>query len=606
MRVCCLRFVVASLDRDRMAQPQQQDWTDVRPPRQSHSPLRILRANIYDLGALLRDAVYAIIGFIIIVTLGALYMNAYTDHKGAEAVYESLKLLTFQSSVRLPANDSLGDLLFFAAPIIGLVLVTQGVISFGRRLVDKSGRRELWQVSLARTFHNHVIVCGLGRVGLRVATHLIEAGYEVVVVQRNWQDAPVQRALRMNIPVIAGDATEAETLRQAGIHNARAVIAVVNNDLTNLEIAIASQTLEAQIRVVLRIFDDAIDKKLDAQLNNGASFSTSQLAAPTLAAATLYRGIEYVLPRSRPADQLAIARLKITPDGPLASAIGCPVAEFEQTHHVRLLKATARGSLSKVIPADTELHALGRLADVGALAARGQTILRGDEMGDQAPVIVCGLGKVGYRVVTELSGAASQPEVIALDTSGAEAQFAPKVSGLPHVRIEQGDGAQAEDLERAGADRAVAVAALTADDLDNIKIALAARQRRPDIHVVVRVFNDVLAERLRVLFGFHTTYSASRLAAPTLAAAALLPGAECAFFAGEHLYTRDEFVVGKGDDFAGKTGEELRAQRALLLIERERDGETLLLPSLDQPIQLGDRIAVVAPLKTLAPQRGHH
>jgi len=586
----------------------QQSRAEVRSPRQSHSPLRILRANVYDLGALLRDAIYAIFGFLIIVTLGALYMNAYTDRKGAEAVYESLKLLTFQSSIRLPANDPLGDFLFFAAPIIGLVLVTQGVISFGRRLVDKSSRRELWQVSLARTFHNHVIVCGLGRVGLRVATHLIEAGYEVVVIQRNWQDAPVQRALRMNIPVIAGDATEAETLKQAGIHNARAVIAVVNNDLTNLEIAIASQTLEQRIRVVLRIFDDEIDKKLDAQLNNGASFSTSQLAAPTLAAATLYRGIEYVLPRNNSADQLAIARLSITLDGPLAATVGRSMAEFEQTHHVRLLQATTRGSFPKVIAAHTELHALGRLADVGALAqaASGRVILRGDEPADQSSVIVCGLGKVGYRVVTELSGAASHPEVIALDTRGAEAQFAPKVEGLPHVRIEQGDGAKAEDLERAGADRAVAVAALTSDDLDNIKIALAARQRRPDGHVVVRVFNDVLAERLRLLFGIHTAYSASRLAAPTLAAAALLPGAECAFFAGEHLYTRDEYVVGKGDDFVGKTGAELRAQHTMLLIERERDSELLLLPPLDQPILAGDRITVVAPLKALAAQRGRH
>src|SRR5262249_2856913 len=278
------------------------------------------------------------------------------------------------------------------------VLVTQGVISFGRRLVDKSSRRELWQVSLARTFHNHVIVCGLGRVGLRVATHLIEAGYEVVVIQRNWQDAPVQRALRMNIPVIAGDATEAEILKQAGIHNARAVIAAVNDDLTNMEVAIASQTLEPKIRIVLRIFDDEIDKKLDAQLNNGVGFSTSRLAAPTLAAATLYRGIEYVLPRNGDADQLAIARLKITTNGALASTIGRSIAEFEREHKVRLLRTTARGSLPKVVQADIELHALGRLADVGALAqaARGRVILRHDVPAGQASIIVCGLGKVGY------------------------------------------------------------------------------------------------------------------------------------------------------------------------------------------------------------------
>jgi Trk K+ transport system NAD-binding subunit len=591
-----------------MSSTDDQDRANVRLPRQSHSPVRVLRANIYDLGVLLRDAVYAIIGFLIITTFGALYMNAFTDRHGAAAVYESLKLLIFQSSVPLPANDPIGDLLFFAAPIIGIVLVTQGVISFGRRLVDKSSRRELWQVSLARTFHNHVIVCGLGRVGLRVATHLIEAGYEVVVIQRNWQDAPVQRALRMNIPVIAGDATEAETLEQAGIHNARAIIAVVNNDLTNMEIAIASQTLEPKIRIVLRIFDDEIDKKVDAQLNNGVGFSASQLAAPTLAAATIYRGIEYVLPRNGAADQLAIARLTLTTDGPLSSAIGRPVAEFERARQVRLLRTRTRGSFPSVMPANTELHALGRLADVGALAqaARGRIVTRGAEAADQPSVIVCGLGKVGYRVVTELASAAAQPAVIALDHNGESGHFAPKVKGLPHVTIERGDGTKPDDLRKMGVEQAAAVAALTSDDLNNIKIALAARQLRPDIHVVVRVFNDVLAVRLRAFFGIHTAYSTSRLASPTFAAAAVLAGAQGAFFAGEYLYTTDGDELGKGHDFVGKTSEELRARYNALVIERRRGTERLLLPPLDQPLQAGDQITLLAPLRTLVAQRARH
>jgi Trk K+ transport system NAD-binding subunit len=242
---------------------------------------------------------------------------------------------------------------------------------------------------------------------------------------------------------------------------------------------------------------------------------------------------------------------------------------------------------------------------VGALAqkARGRVILRGDQPASQAPIIVCGLGKVGYRVVTELSRATSHPAVIALDKNGEGGRYTAKVKGLPGVSIEQGDGANVDQLALLGLDRAVAVAALTSDDLNNIKIALAARQRRPDIHVVVRVFNDVLAQRLRALFGIHTAYSTSRLAAPTFAAAALLPGAECAFFAGDFLYTRDEYTVGENDAFAGKTGEELRARRNMLVIERERAGELTVLPPLEQPIQAGDRLTLVAPLKTLAAQR---
>ena len=62
-------------------------------------------------------------------------------------------------------------------------------------------------------------------------------------------------------------------------------------------------------------------------------------------------------------------------------------------------------------------------------------------------------------------------------------------------------------------------------------------------------------------------------------------------------------MIGKDDEFAGKTGEELRAHHNMLVIERERGASSLLLPPLDLPILAGDRIAVVAPLKTLVAQR---
>ena len=118
-------------------------------------------------------------GFLIIVTLGGLYIFAYTERKGVEAVDESRNLLTFQSSAAA-VNDPFGDLLFFAAPIIGLVLVTQGAISFGRRLADKRGAAEvvagLTGAQLPEPCHR----LRAEAVGLRVATHLIEAGYEVV------------------------------------------------------------------------------------------------------------------------------------------------------------------------------------------------------------------------------------------------------------------------------------------------------------------------------------------------------------------------------------------------------------------------------------------
>jgi hypothetical protein len=119
--------------------------------------------------------------------VGTLYLHYLSAFRLAfvAALYETLKLLTFQSGLSLP-DDWLGAALFFLLPLLGLALIVQSVLNFGRLLLDKGGRREAWQVALASTYRNHIIICGLGRVGLRVLTQLLEAGYEVVVVEREW------------------------------------------------------------------------------------------------------------------------------------------------------------------------------------------------------------------------------------------------------------------------------------------------------------------------------------------------------------------------------------------------------------------------------------
>ena len=89
----------------------------------------------------------------------------------------NITLLLTIGSLPLPTS-LLGTLLFFLIPLLGLALIFQSVLNFGRLLLDKSSRREAWQVALAATYRDHIIVCGLGRVSLRVVIQLLESGYE--------------------------------------------------------------------------------------------------------------------------------------------------------------------------------------------------------------------------------------------------------------------------------------------------------------------------------------------------------------------------------------------------------------------------------------------
>ncbi|MBL8382208.1 MAG: potassium channel protein [Burkholderiales bacterium] len=116
-----------------------------------------------------------------------------------------------------------------------------------------------------------------------------------------------------------------------------------------------------------------------------------------------------------------------------------------------------------------------------------------DIAGLEGHYIVCGIGRVGSNVATELLNTARRFVVVEEAEHAAEA-FAERHPGLPYI---VGDGADDEVLQRAGIDSAAGVFAVTGDDSKNIVIALSARQLNPLVRVVARVHDIRNAEKAR-------------------------------------------------------------------------------------------------------------
>jgi Trk K+ transport system NAD-binding subunit len=116
-----------------------------------------------------------------------------------------------------------------------------------------------------------------------------------VAVERGQQSEFVELLIGQNVPVITGDARRVEILLAAGLQRARSLVCVINDDLTNLDIALAAREYCPQIRIVLRIFNDALAQRLQSAFNIKTAFSTSALAAPTFAAAALNRDVTNAL-----------------------------------------------------------------------------------------------------------------------------------------------------------------------------------------------------------------------------------------------------------------------------------------------------------------------
>jgi hypothetical protein len=124
--------------------------------RRRYSLGRLIRANLYDLWLLLTESWIVLAGFLIVTALGTLYLRLSYDpcryDASAEtlncpmnliaALYETLKMQTLQSGLAFPIDNLLGEVLFFVIPLLGLALIFQGVLNFGRLLLDKGSRRE--------------------------------------------------------------------------------------------------------------------------------------------------------------------------------------------------------------------------------------------------------------------------------------------------------------------------------------------------------------------------------------------------------------------------------------------------------------------------------
>ena len=156
-----------------------------------------------------------------------------------DAAYLSLQLFTLESGSIGPPVPLALEVARFVAPAVAVFgAVTAAVALLGERLS--------WlRLHLAR---DHVVVCGLGQRGLKIAEEVLAAGHRVAAIERNEADQHVAQARDAGAVVLVGDAAEDLALRQARAERARSVVAVCASDGTNAAIAVQLAAMRARAR----------------------------------------------------------------------------------------------------------------------------------------------------------------------------------------------------------------------------------------------------------------------------------------------------------------------------------------------------------------------
>ncbi len=107
---------------------------------------------------------------------------------------------------------------------------------------------------------NHVIVCGYGRNGSRACLEFIDNQTPFVIIEKD--QSILEFSSESRPPVIVGDATSDDTLVEAGIHRARALITTLPEDADNVFITLTVKELNPAVRVIARASDLSSEKKL--------------------------------------------------------------------------------------------------------------------------------------------------------------------------------------------------------------------------------------------------------------------------------------------------------------------------------------------------------
>lgn len=207
-------------------------------------------------------------------------------------------------------------------------------------------------------------------------------------------------------------------------------------------------------------------------------------------------------------------------------------------------------------------------------------------------IVVVGAGKVGYRIVKEL--VAQRTDVVAVEKN-MQGELVSELIDLG-VPVIEGDCRRRRSLEQAGVARAKAVILATDDDLANLDGALTAREIKPEIQVVLRLFDDTLATKVAAAFKMPAI-SPSATSAPAFIAAATGRSVHPSSFTLDgttRLHVAD-LCVDADSRMAGQNVGTVQQRYGVNVIMHQRAGKTRVNPEHGLLLEAEDRMLVIAP-----------
>lgn len=304
-----------------------------------------------------------LIGTMLVVLVGAFFYVRLQDPPAAgqepltfgKAAYLMYCMLFMEHAADYPHHPLL-QVFYWLVPLLGLVVVLDGVVRFSSRILRRDEHGKEWIKAVTKTYSDHVILVGLGKVGVRVLQQLLTLGESVVVLEKDAENPGIAFAKRNNVPVLIGSGREEGTTDQLNVAKAKSIILATDDDLANLEFAMDARQANENIRVVLRMYDQDLASKIRDAMDIQQAFSTSEIAAPVLATSSSDRTIVnafYVKGRL-----LVVSEMEVTPNSKM---VGRCVRDLRNENHIFVVAHERDQQIQFYPGGDTEIRSGDRV-----------------------------------------------------------------------------------------------------------------------------------------------------------------------------------------------------------------------------------------------------
>jgi voltage-gated potassium channel len=136
---------------------------------------------------------------------------------------------------------------------LGMVAVAYTLGGFVQFLTEGQIRNYLGRQRMRRqidSMSGHTIIAGFGRVGMLVSDELTAAEGDFVIIERSIERViEIERRGHANIHA---DATEEDTLRQAGLERAKTLVSVLATDAENVFLTLTAKRIAPGVEIIAR------------------------------------------------------------------------------------------------------------------------------------------------------------------------------------------------------------------------------------------------------------------------------------------------------------------------------------------------------------------